>query len=143
MLFTIIAVLASGICVAIQAPLLAMVSRTTGLLAGVLLAVLGSSITLAVACVALRVPLVRVATGRTLLLALIAGALGAGVMVVLTIAVPRLGVLSTLILSIAAQLVAGCLLDRLGVFGLDVRLLEPQRIAGMLILVLGAFLVVR
>ncbi len=56
---------------------------------------------------------------------------------------PRLGTTAGMASVIAAQLVAGLLLDRVGAFGFERIPLGPARVAGVAFLILGAVLVLR
>ena len=68
-----------------------------------------------------------------------------GVLIIATIsyAVPRLGLGTTLTLSIVAQLVLGALLDHFGLLGAIHRPLDVSRAIGMAVLFLGTWLIVR
>ena len=143
MLFVVLAVLTAGCAVAVQSPLMSLVASHIGLVRGITFVTLGSTLAMSAILLITRQGFGTSVNLRSALLALGAGALGAGVMIVLAWSVRRLGVLSTLVLSIAAQLIVGALLDHLGLLGLETRLLNLPRVAGMLVLLAGAFLVVR
>jgi transporter family-2 protein len=58
-------------------------------------------------------------------------------------AVPRLGLATTLTLTIVAQLVLGTILDHFGLLGAIHRPLDVSRAVGMVVLFLGTWLIVR
>ncbi len=74
---------------------------------------------------------------------LAAGFLGVAIVGTISYAVPRIGLASTLTLTIAAQLAVGAFLDHFGLLGAMQRTFDLPRIAGLVALALGAWLVVR
>lgn len=135
-------VLCAGTGIAIQMPLTALAAEKLGLLWSVLLVNVTGLLVVGLSLVARGSPLVS--AWKTLpWTVLLAGPLGMGVMAALAFAIPRIGVTATLVLSIAAQLIVGLVLDRLGFLGLDTRPVELPRIVGAVIVALGAWLVVR
>ncbi|MCD5408229.1 DMT family transporter [Candidatus Bipolaricaulota bacterium] len=75
--------------------------------------------------------------------ALSAGFIGVVIVACVSYAVPRLGLGSTLVITIASQLIVGAVLDHFGLLGAATRPLDPARMAGIGVLILGAWLVVR
>ena len=75
--------------------------------------------------------------------ALCAGFIGVVIIASISYAVPRLGLATTLTVSIVVQLVLGGILDHFGILGAMPRPLDVSRVAGMLILFLGTWLVIR
>jgi len=71
------------------------------------------------------------------------GFLGAFFVAVTVLLTPRLGVLATLTLMLAGQLVASSILDHHGLLGLAVRAFTPVRAAGVALVLAGVFLVRR
>ena len=71
------------------------------------------------------------------------GFLGAFFVAVTVVLTPRLGVLATLTLMLAGQLVASSLLDHHGLLGLTVRAFTPLRAVGVALVLAGVFLVRR
>jgi transporter family-2 protein len=71
------------------------------------------------------------------------GFLGAFFVAVTVLLTPRLGVLATLTLMLAGQLVASSVLDHGGLLGLAVRAFTPVRAAGVALVLAGVFLVRR
>lgn len=71
------------------------------------------------------------------------GFLGAFFVAVTVLLTPRLGVLATLTLMLAGQLVASSLLDHHGLMGLAVRTFTPLRAAGVALVLAGVYLVRR
>jgi len=72
-----------------------------------------------------------------------AGLLGVVIVGSISYAVPRVGLASTLTLTIAAQLALGALLDHFGLLGAVQRTLDLPRMIGLFVLALGTWLVVR
>lgn len=138
----VLVVLCAGTGIAIQMPLTALGAQKLGLLWSVLLVNVTGLLAGALILVARGNPIAS--AWRTLpWYVLLAGPLGMGVMAALAFAIPRIGITATLILSIAAQLIVGILLDRLGFLGMDVRTLDVSRVAGAMIVAFGAWLVMR
>lgn len=75
--------------------------------------------------------------------ALCAGFLGVGIVAAVSYTVPRLGLASTLTLTIAAQLVLGAVLDHFGWLGAGPRPLDVSRAAGVGVLLVGTWLLLR
>jgi transporter family-2 protein len=71
------------------------------------------------------------------------GALGAIVVFAITIAGPRIGVLATTALLVAAQLAVAAVIDRWGLFGLERVPFSTTRLVGIVLLALGAALALR
>jgi bacterial/archaeal transporter family-2 protein len=71
------------------------------------------------------------------------GLLGAAYVTTVLVSVRTLGVGGITAATIAGQLALAVLIDRLGWFGIEERMLTPQRIVGIVLLVAGTFLVVR
>jgi transporter family-2 protein len=71
------------------------------------------------------------------------GFLGAFFVTLTIVAVPRIGTASVMAAAIAAQLIAGLLLDQFGIFGLRTIALDGRRALGVALLLIGASLVFR
>ena len=71
------------------------------------------------------------------------GLLGAFFVTLTILIVPRIGTASAMAATIAAQLLAGLVLDHFGLFGFHVVPFDTRRAIGMLLLLLGAGLVFR
>lgn len=71
------------------------------------------------------------------------GFLGAFFVAMTVVLTPRIGVLATLTLMLAGQLVASSLLDHHGLLGLAVRAFTPVRALGVALVLAGVFLVRR
>ena len=71
------------------------------------------------------------------------GLLGAYFVAMTVVLTPRLGVLATLTLMLAGQLVASSLLDHHGLLGLTARAFTPGRAVGVALVVAGVLLVRR
>jgi bacterial/archaeal transporter family-2 protein len=71
------------------------------------------------------------------------GALGAFIVLSITIAGPRIGTTAVVGLLIAGQLVAATVIDRFGWFGFEKVMLDAPRVLGLLLLAAGAALTLR
>lgn len=136
-------VLASGTTVALQAPTNAVLARTFG--SPIVAALISFTVgTLALAAVALvtyrRFPEWSAVAGLPAW-AWFGGLYGAVFVTVAAIAVPRIGVASTLILLIAGQVVMAAVLDHYGAFGVAKQALTPLRLLGLVLVGAGVVLV--
>ena len=75
--------------------------------------------------------------------ALCAGFVGVAIVASISYAVPRLGLATTLTVTIVAQLVMGAIIDHFGLLGATHHSLDLSRIVGMLILFVGTWLIIR
>ena len=135
---------AAGACIAIQAPVNALLGR-------------GLSMPVAAACVsflsgALVLALVVLATssfegrapdwrGPDLWLYIAGGALGTIYVTTAIYLTPRIGAAAVMAFAVSGQLIAGILLDRIGFLGMAVREISMGRIAGAGMLVAGALMI--
>ncbi len=71
------------------------------------------------------------------------GAMGAYIVLSITVAGPRIGVVATTALLIVGQLTAATLIDRFGWFGVDRIGLSTTKLVGLALLVVGAALTLR
>jgi len=71
------------------------------------------------------------------------GALGAAIVLSITIAAPKIGTTAVVALLIAGQLVAATVIDRYGWFGFDRVALDWPRVLGIALLATGAALTLR
>lgn len=72
-----------------------------------------------------------------------AGFIGVGIVAAVSFAVPRLGLATSLVLTIVAQLFLGALLDHFGWLGANLHPLTATRAVGLAVLLVGTWLVVR
>lgn len=75
--------------------------------------------------------------------ALCAGVLGVAIVASISYAVPRLGLATTLTVTIVVQLVMGAIIDHFGLLGATHHPLDISRIVGMLVLFVGTWLIIR
>ena len=135
--------IAAGACIAIQAPINAMLGR-------------GLSMPVAAACVSFLsgaiIALVVAATssfegrspdwrGPDLWLYIAGGALGTVYVTTAIFLTPRIGAAAVMAFAVSGQLLAGILLDRIGFLGMAVREISVGRIGGALLLVAGALMI--
>ncbi len=135
---TLILAVLAGVCVAVQTSLTGAAQRTLGPL--VLVAISG----LTTGVFALLISLVVAKpefTGRAVAYAVASGLLGAVIVGSIAVAAGQAGVARALSLVIAAQLIAGLVLDAVGVFGAgaDFTILKAL---GVLLIIAGGVLVV-
>jgi len=74
---------------------------------------------------------------------LLGGVMGAALVSVSTLAVPRIGALALLVLIIGGQFAGSMLIDHFGLLGMTERPLGAARIAGLLLVSLGIALILR
>jgi len=135
---TLILAALAGVCVAVQTSLTGAAQRTLG--PAVLVAISG----LTTGGVALLISLFVTRpefTGRAIVYAVASGFLGAVIVGSIAVAAGQAGVARALSLVIAAQLIAGLLLDALGVFGAGADFSIPKAF-GVVLIVIGGVLVV-
>jgi transporter family-2 protein len=131
-----------GIAIAIQSPLASMMSERVGSLESAFIVHLGGALIASV-------PLLIMGGGHlgrwreVPTYALASGGLGLVLIAAISYSIPRIGLASTVAPLIAAQLIAGSIVDHYGLFGLDVRLLDPARAAGIVLLFVGVCLVTK
>ena len=133
----ILAVLA-GVCVAVQTSLTGAAQRTLG--PAVLVAISGLTTGGCALLVSLFVARPEF-TGRAVGYAVASGVLGAVIVGSIAVAAGQGGVARALSLVIAAQLIAGLMLDALGVFGAGADFSIPRALGVALIVVGGALVV--
>ncbi len=75
--------------------------------------------------------------------ALCAGFIGVAIVASISYAVPRLGLATTLTVTIVSQLIIGAIIDNFGLLGATHHPLDPSRVIGIMILFLGTWLVIR
>ncbi|WP_337180937.1 DMT family transporter [Shinella sp.] len=135
---------AAGACIAIQAPINALLGRGLGMpVAAACVSFLSGAIILAAVMFATasfegRAPDWR---GPDLWLYVAGGALGTIYVTTAIFLTPRIGAAAVMAFAVSGQLLAGILLDRMGFLGMAVREISVGRIAGALLLVAGALMI--
>lgn len=135
---------AAGACIAIQAPINAMLGRGLGMpVAAACVSFLSGAIILAVVVLATasfegRGPDWR---GPAAWLYFAGGALGTVYVTTAIFLTPRIGAAAVMAFAVSGQLLAGILLDRIGFLGMAVREISVGRIAGAMLLVVGALMI--
>ena len=135
---TLILAVLAGVCVAVQTSLTGAAQRTLG--PAVLVAISGLTTGGCALLVSFFVAKPDF-TGRAVVSALASGVLGAVIVGSIAVAAGQAGVARALSLVIAAQLMAGLLLDALGIFGAGADFSIPKAL-GVVLIVLGGVLVV-
>lgn len=141
MLYIFLMVLAGGM-IAVQSPINAALSRTVGVLESSLISFAGGTLFLALAVLFFgRGHLLRVA--ETPPWQWIGGILGAVMVLNTILAVPRVGVLATVLAIIFGNLVVAAVIDNFGWFGLPVTPFGWRRLLGFVLVLVGLLLVIR
>jgi bacterial/archaeal transporter family-2 protein len=135
---TLILAVLAGVCVAVQTSLTGAAQRTLG--PAVLVAISGLTTGGCALLVSLFVARPEF-TGRAVGYAVASGVLGAVIVGSIAVAAGQGGVARALSLVIAAQLIAGLLLDAIGVFGAGADFSLPKALGVVLIVVGGALVV--
>ena len=135
---TLILAVLAGVCVAVQTSLTGAAQRTLG--PAVLVAISGLTTGGCALLVSLFVARPEF-TGRAVGYAVASGVLGAVIVGSIAVAAGQGGVARALSLVIAAQLIAGLLLDAIGVFGAGADFSIPKALGVALIVVGGALVV--
>lgn len=131
-----------GLAIGIQSPLASLMSQRIGGLESAFVVHLGGALIASV-------PLVVMGGGHLSkwrevpAVALLSGGLGLVLIAAISYSIPRIGLANTVAPLIAAQLMAGSVIDHFGLFGLEVRLLDPVRSAGIVLLFVGVWLVTK
>ena len=74
---------------------------------------------------------------------LLGGVMSAVIILSITVAGPRIGIVATTAVLIAAQFALGALIDRFGWFGIEAIPLSASRVVGLALLAVGAALTLR
>lgn len=139
-IFYILLAITSGLCMAIQSPVNATLSRHAGHLQATAVSFGGGSLVLGILMLA-------IGTGDLSNLAdaqwwqLIGGLYGIYIVLVITYGIPRLGAALTSTLLTLGNLMTAAVIDTFGLMGMPKVPLEPARVAGILIVLTGVILV--
>jgi transporter family-2 protein len=142
LLLALVVAFAGGLAIGIQSPLASQMSQRIGSLESAFVVHLGGALIASV-------PLLIMGGGHLSkwrdvpTFALLSGGRGLVLIAAISYSIPRIGLASTVAPLIAAQLVAGSVIDHFGLFGLEVRLLDPARATGIVLLFVGVWLVTR
>ena len=140
----VLATVAAGGLVAMQAPINSTLGRTVGTFAAASLSFAIGLLVLIAITLVLGGGFGRIAeAGELRWYYLTGGLLGAAYVTTVLITVRSLGAGGVTAATIAGQLTFSVVLDRLGVLGLDEKPLSPSRVAGVALLAAGVFLIVR
>ncbi len=142
MILVIMVAVGGGVAISLQSLFSGVIGSKLGILESVFLVHLGGLLLASV--LLLFVGGGNIATWRSVpWYALCAGFLGVAIIASISYAVPRLGLATTLTLSIVVQLVLGAILDHFGLLGATVRPLGLSRVVGMIVLFAGTWLIIR
>ncbi|MCP8893409.1 DMT family transporter [Shinella daejeonensis] len=135
---------AAGACIAIQAPINALLGRGLGMpVAAACISFVAGAIVLAFLVLVVtafegRAPAWRTPDGW---LYVVGGVLGTVYVTTAIYLTPRIGAAAVMAFAVSGQLLAGLLLDRIGFLGMAVRELSLGRVAGAVLLVAGALMI--
>ncbi len=136
--------IAAGACIAIQAPINALLGRGLGMPAAAAFISFFAG-TLVLACVVLAATAFEGRTpdwrGPDTWLYFAGGAIGTIYVTTAIFLTPRIGAAAVMAFAVSGQLLAGILLDRVGFLGMAVREVSLGRIAGAILLVAGALMI--
>ena len=142
--FALLAVLATGVGIAVETPTNALLARSSGsVLWASLISFLAGTAALVVALALVRPRLTEGWVAAAPWYAWIGGLYGAGVVALSAYATPKLGAGTTLVVIIASQTALGVALDHFGVLGLEAHPAGWLRVAGVAAVVAGAVMVAR
>ncbi|HYK01655.1 MAG TPA: DMT family transporter [Thermoanaerobaculia bacterium] len=130
-----------GIAVAFQGHFMGSMDRTVGTATSVLVTYGVGAVIAAMIWLGARGP--AVAGRQVPWYGWLAGPLGLVIVGGIGFAAPRLGLARTLVITVAAQMVAALILDHFGAFGGVQRAFDGMRAAGLLLTVGGVWLIVR
>ena len=139
-LLILIAVLV-GIAVALQGQFMGTLDRTLGSAASVFITYAAGGVIATLLWLVRRQSMAR--AREVPWYAWFAGVLGLIIVGGIGYAAPRLGLSRTIVITIAAQLLAAVVIDHFGLFAAPQRSADAWRVAGMLLTIAGAFLVVK
>jgi transporter family-2 protein len=131
-----------GLAIGLQSPLASMMSQRIGSLESAFIVHLGGALIASI-------PLLVMGGGHLSKwrevpsYALLSGGLGLVLIAAISYSIPRIGLANTVAPLVAAQLIAGALIDHFGWLGLEVRLLDPMRTVGIGLLFAGVWLVTK
>jgi transporter family-2 protein len=133
-----------GVCLSLQAPTNAALSRGVGSpISAAFISFLVGTVGLLVVVLALREKPDIAATRALPGWAWMGGLYGAVLVAATAYAAPRIGIASALTLSVAAQLTAAVTLDHFGALGLPQRPVDSAKVVGLLLVGAGVVLVRR
>lgn len=139
-IFYILLTLTSGLCMAIQSPVNATLSRYAGHMQATIVSFGGGALILGALVLAIGTgDLSNIADAQWW--QVIGGVYGVYIVLMITYSIPRLGAALTSTILTLGQLVTAAIMDTFGLMGLPKTALEPARIAGILIVLAGVILV--
>lgn len=142
LVFVVLLGLLGGMAVALQGPLVSMMTVRLGLLESMFIIQFGGT-------VAVAIPLLLRGGGalsnyRSVpWYALVSGVGGLIILSAVSYAIPRVGTVATVTLIVAGQLLLSVMLDHFGLFGMEVRHLDLSRLIGLSVLFVGVWLTIR
>ncbi|MEN8245113.1 MAG: DMT family transporter [Thermodesulfobacteriota bacterium] len=133
---------AGGMAVAIQAQLMGLMGRSVGNVEAVFITYCGGGVLIAAIMLLMRGG--NLGEWRSIpWYALTSGIFGLIIVGSIGFSVPRLGLVASMTMLVAVQLLTGAVLDHFGLLGADPRPLDLSRLLGIGVLVTGMWLTVR
>ena len=74
---------------------------------------------------------------------LVAGFMGALIVTVMTLSIPKIGALTTFVLVVLGQIIASAITDHFGLFGLEVKSMNLMKMVSIFIIIAGVALLVK
>lgn len=132
-----------GIAVAVQAQFMGQIDKQVGTLGNLFITYGGGGLMIGMVMLFHRD--VNLAAWSTLppYVLLLSGALGLVIVGTIGYCTPRIGLVTTLTIVVAAQFIVGALVDHLGGFGAAIRPLDLTRFLGIGLMLVGTWLIVR
>jgi transporter family-2 protein len=131
-----------GVAIALQAQMMGLLDRDLGTLESVCITYGGGGLLIGLVMLAKRGGNLS-AWQSVPWYALLSGAVGLVIVGAIGYCVPRLGLVASFTVLIAAQFFAAALLDHFGILGAVQRPLEPVRLVGLMVVLVGVWMVIR
>lgn len=142
LLFLLLVATIGGIAVTLQAQFMGVMDHNIGTLESVFITYGSGGLLIGLAMLVLRGG--NLAAWQAVpRYSLLAGVTGLVIVGTIGYTVPRLGLVTSMTLIVAAQFASAAALDHFGVLGATLRPLDWSRLAGMLVVLLGVWLIVR
>ena len=132
-------IFAAGLTMAVQPAINGTLSVRTGTIEGVLVSFGVGTLIMAAIVIFFGKGNIR-AVSDVPIWQLTGGIYGAFFVVTITFVVPRIGVTTSMIILIAAQIIASLMIDHFGLLGMKTIPLDIKKLAGIVLLMVGVFL---
>ena len=132
----------SGVTTALQAQFMGLLDQQMGTLESVFITYFGGGVLIGLIMLIMGGGKLA-AAGAIPWYAYTSGVLGLVIVGCLAFSAPRLGLVTTFSIFVAAQFTMGALVDHFGWMGADVRPLNATRLAGMAVVLIGIWMIIR